>query len=112
MSRERRGLDRNRGFARAGLVPSLYGYVADVSVRGFRAVFPGDPRLAGGDSAVPVLSFAEIEVEPFPLPSEVRWVRERDGAWEVGFAVRLPMPEGPAERDFFRIHEYYRATVR
>jgi len=62
MSRERRGTDRNRGFARAGLVPSLYGYVADVSTRGFRAVFPGQPRLSAGDSSVPVLSFTEIDV--------------------------------------------------
>lgn len=112
MSRERRGTDRNRGFARAGLVPSLYGYVADVSIRGFRAVFPGHPRLSAGDSAVPVLSFTEIDVEPFPLPSEVRWVREKDGAWEIGFSLRLPMPAGPAERDFHRIYEYYRESVR
>lgn len=112
MSRERRGTDRNRGFARAGLVPSTYGYVADVSARGFRAVFRENPRLAQGESVVPVLSFSEIDVEPFPLPSEVRWIRETEGAWEVGFSVRLPMPEGPAERDFFRIHEYYRDSVR
>ncbi len=112
MSRERRDADRNRGFARAGLVPSLYGYVADVSLRGFRAVFPENPRLSEGQSAVPVLSFSEIGVEPFPLPSEVRWSQEKDGAWEIGFSVHAPMPEGPAERDFFRIYEYYLESFR
>ncbi|NLJ47083.1 MAG: PilZ domain-containing protein [Treponema sp.] len=112
MNRDRRDADRNRGFARAGLVPSLYGYGADVSARGFRAVFRENPRLAEGDPVVPVLSFSEIDVEPFPLPSEVRWIRQKEGAWEIGFSVRMPMPEGPAERDFFRIYEYYRASIR
>lgn len=111
MSLERREMNRNRGFARAGLVPSLYGYVADVSIRGFRAVFRENPGLAKGDSVIPVLSFSEIDVEPFPVPSEVRWIRESEGAWEVGFSVRVPMPAGPAERDFFRIHEYYRDSI-
>jgi len=108
MSRDRRKMDRNRGFARAGLVPSLYGYVADVSRRGFRAVFSEDPRILAGQIAVPVLSFSEIGIEPFALPSEVRWVKEADGAWKVGFSVQLPMPDGPAQRDFGRIYDYYR----
>jgi hypothetical protein len=110
MNKDRRRMDRNRGFARAGLVPSLYGYVADVSRRGFRAVFSDDPGLARGSQAIPVLSFAEIGVEPFALPSEVRWMKEVKGAWEIGFSVLMPMPEGPAERDFRRIYEYYRES--
>lgn len=108
MSKNRRTADRNRGFARAGLVPSLYGYVADVSRRGFRAVFSENPCMKKGRTAVPVLSFSEICVEPFALPSEVRWVRESDGAWEIGFSVCSPLPDGPAERDFLRIYNYYR----
>lgn len=110
MTRDRRRTDRNKGFARVGLVPSLYGYVADVSRRGFRAVFSEDPGLPKGKLAVPVLSFSEIGVEPFALPSEVRWTREVDHAWEIGFSVQIPMPDGPAQRDFKRIYDYYRAT--
>ena len=112
MSEERRDTDRNKGFARAGIVPSLYGYVADVSPRGFRAVFSENPCLAEGQALDPVLSFSEIGVEPFSLPVDVRWTREKDGAWEVGFSVHLPMPEGPVERDFLRIHEYYLNSFR
>ncbi len=108
MRTDRRKTERRRGFARAGLVPSLYGYVADVSRRGFRAVFSEDPRLLPGQTAVPVLSFSEIAVEPFSIPSEVRWIKITRGAWEIGFLARMPMPEGPADRDFHRIYEYYR----
>jgi len=108
MNRNRRKIDRNRGFARAGLVPSLYGYVADVSPHGFRAVFSENPRVLMGQIAVPVLSFSEIRIEPFALPSEIRWIKETEGAWELGFSVQIPLPDGPAERDFERIYEYYR----
>ena len=107
MTNDRRGMDRSRGFARAGLVPSCFGYVADVSRRGFRAVFSEDPKLRKGMLVVPVLSFAEIGIEPFALPSDVRWIEREQGAWKIGFQVRSPLPEGPAERDFRSIYEYY-----
>ena len=112
MKADRRRLERSRGFARAGLVPSLYGYVADVSRHGFRAVFSENPRVLVGQFAVPVLSFSEIGVEPFALPSEIRWIKESDGAWELGVSVRVPLPEGPAGRDFERIYAYYRDYSR
>ncbi|MCK7460795.1 MAG: hypothetical protein MZU84_01280 [Sphingobacterium sp.] len=63
------------------------------------------PGIPGGVSRKPRLSEETVRCAgplvfrdrggAVPLPSEVRWSQEKDGAWEIGFSVHAPMPEDP-----------------
>ncbi len=103
---ERRAASRDRSFARVLVsVEGVVGFIADVSERGFRGIFPERFELASGRLLSVEISFEEIGIDIFTLDACVRWVLPVEGGVEAGFELAsLPVTERSA---FNRIREYY-----
>lgn len=107
MSAERRSQRRHRSFARVLIVvEGRAGYVADMSVSGFRGLFLDGPTFVPGSTLRLKMAFEELGIVPFDLEVLVRWSAYDLGAVEAGFELADEL-DAAAQRDFDAIGDYY-----
>ena len=107
---ERRKIERERCFAKA-LFPEMaaYGYISDVSPEGILVRIPGDPpRLLEGKQELKI-SIEELEIPPFVLEAEYRWVRQEVRSTLVGFRIVNCVDEA-GQRGFDALISRFAAT--
>jgi hypothetical protein len=108
MKPERRDSLRDHSFARILInVEGRVGYVADVSDRGFKGLFPEPFPLELGRNFTIGVSFEELGLAAFEIEATARWTRLASGSQEVGFELQAwELPQADAEK-FNKIREYY-----
>jgi hypothetical protein len=108
MSSDRRGFGRDHSFARIMInVEGRVGYVADVSDKGFKGLFPEPFNLDLGRAFVVGVSFEELGLKAFDIRAVARWMRLESGSQEVGFELLGLEMDEEERKKFNKIRIYY-----